>query len=74
MKISHVAKARAFAWVIAFSKKLDLGKLFKLLKTCQNRFGIHIGLLLYKKPLGKKKQMLKIGHLAKAIVKPLHRL
>ena len=49
----------------------NLGQNFKLPKICQNRFCIHIGVILRKNPLKKTKYsrnetMLKIGHLVKS--------
>ena len=67
LKIGHLAKA------IAFAKYSILGQKLKFPKTCQNRFCIHIGVIVCKKTdqkstkYSRNETMLKIGHLAKAI-------
>ena len=53
LKIGHVTKSIAFAWAYGLWKMLNLGQNFKLPKTCQSRFCIHIGVTLCKKRLEK---------------------
>ena len=47
LKTGHLAKA------IAFAKYSILGQKLKIPKTCQNRFCIHIRIILCMKPLEK---------------------
>ena len=53
LKIGYLAKSIAFAVGYSVCKILNFGQNFKFPKICQNRFCIHIGVILRNKTLEK---------------------